>query len=58
MTRVKHVMAAAIIAFATLASAACLDEGGVGMGVPSSGARWSGPGSGPDVLVVGGGPSY
>jgi hypothetical protein len=57
MTRSKHLMAAAVIALAALASVACLDEGGIGMGVPNSGARWSGPGNGPDVLV-GGGPVY
>jgi hypothetical protein len=40
-------------------TAAC-DEGGIGMGVPTSGARWgggSGGGSGPGVFV-GGGPVY
>ena len=57
MTRSRHVMMAAVIALAALVSAACLDEGGIGMGVPNSGARWSGPGNGPDVLV-GGGPVY
>jgi predicted enzyme related to lactoylglutathione lyase len=39
------------IAVAALSVAGC-DEGGIGIGVPSSGARWSGPG--PDVLVAGG----
>jgi len=57
MTRSKHVMAAAVIAFVALVSVACLGEGGIGMGVPNPGARWSGPGNGPDVLV-GGGPVY
>jgi hypothetical protein len=36
---------------AMLSTTAC-DEGGIGLGVPASGARWSGPG--PDVLVGGG----
>ena len=50
-------MMAAVIALAALASAACMEDSGIGIGLPASGARWSGPGSGPDVLV-GGGPVY
>jgi hypothetical protein len=50
-------MMAALLALVSLAGIGCLDEGGIGMGVPNSGARWSGPGNGPDVLV-GGGPVY
>ena len=57
MTRSRNLMVAAVIALAALVSAACLDEGGIDTAVPSSGARWSGPGNGPDVLV-GGGPVY
>ena len=53
MTRAKHVMMTAVIVLAALASAGCLDQG-IGMGVPNSGARWNGPGNGPDVLVAGG----
>jgi hypothetical protein len=34
-----------------LSTVAC-DEGGIGIGVPASGARYSGPG--PDVMVGGG----
>lgn len=36
---------------------AVCDEGGIGMGVPTSGARWGGGSSGPGV-IVGGGPVY
>jgi len=57
MTRSRHLLVAAMIALAALVSGACLDEGGIDTSVPSSGARWSGPGNGPDVLV-GGGPVY
>ena len=41
-------------------TAAC-DEGGIGMGVPTSGARWgsgSGGGSSGPGVFVGGGPVY
>jgi hypothetical protein len=47
--------ACAMVAVAALAAAGC-DEGGIGMGVPSSTVRWSGPG--PDHIVMGGGPVY
>jgi hypothetical protein len=56
MTRSRRWLVSTVIALAALAGVACLDEG-IGMGVPSSGARWSGPGNGPDVFV-GGGPVY
>jgi hypothetical protein len=49
-------MACAVIALVALGGTACVEEG-IGSGIPSSGARWSGPGNGPDVLV-GGGPVY
>lgn len=45
-----------IIALVAMAAWGC-DEGGIGMGVPSSGARWGGGSSGPGV-IVGGGPVY
>ena len=45
----------ALIALIAIAALGCV-EGGIGMGLPASGARWSG-GAGPDVLV-GGGPVY
>ena len=53
MTRLRRWIAFATIAFAGLGGVACVEEG-IGSGVPSSGARWSGPGNGPDVLVAGG----
>jgi hypothetical protein len=45
-----------IVVLASLVTAAC-DDGGIGMGVPSSGARWGGSGGTPAVLVAGG-PSF
>ena len=30
------------------------DQGGIGMGVPTSGARWGSGAAGPDVFVAGG----
>jgi hypothetical protein len=54
MSTTRRLLACALIAAAALISAGC-DEGGIGMGVPSSGARWGGGGgSGPGVLVAGG----
>lgn len=44
-----------LLALIAVAVSGCV-EGGIGMGLPASGARWGG-GSGPDVLV-GGGPVY
>jgi hypothetical protein len=52
MTRLVAVLGWIVVALATLAASSC-DSGGIGMQVPHSGARWSGPG--PDV-IVGGGP--
>lgn len=37
--------------------AAACESGGIGVGIPASGARWGSGGGGPDVLV-GGGPVY
>ena len=56
MTSWRRLVACVFVAFAALAHSACVEEG-IGVGVPSGGARWSGAGSGPDVLV-GGGPVY
>jgi hypothetical protein len=54
MSAIGRRVAAVIVALAATASAACVEDG-IGMTVPSGGARWSGPGSGtPDVLVAGG----
>jgi hypothetical protein len=57
MKRTKRVLACAVIALAALAASGC-DEGGIGMGVPSSGARWGGGGSSGPSVLVGGGPVY
>ena len=56
MRRATRVMACVMLAVGALVGASCVEEG-IGSTVPSSGARWSGPGGGPDVLV-GGGPVY
>ena len=57
MTRWRHVVMLAVIALAALAGAACMDDGLLDFGLPASGSRWTGPGTGPGV-VVGGGPVY
>ena len=46
----------ALIVLFSMVIAGC-DEGGIGIGVPASGARWGSGTSGPDVLV-GGGPVF
>ena len=56
MSRPTRLFVCALLALAAAVSAGC-DEGGIGMGVPTSGARWGGGTSGPDVFV-GGGPVY
>jgi hypothetical protein len=56
MKRVTRAIAVAVILVAGLAGVSCVEEG-IGVSVPTNGARWSGPGDGPDVLV-GGGPAY
>jgi hypothetical protein len=53
MTASRRLLAYVLVSAAALAGSACVEEG-IGMGVPSGGARWSGAGSGPDVLVAGG----
>jgi hypothetical protein len=57
MTRIQVVLAAALIAVTAALTCGCTEGGGIGMGVPSSGARWGGGTSGPGV-IVGGGPVY
>jgi hypothetical protein len=52
----RRLWALVCVTLVALAGAAC-DEGGIGMGVPSTGARWGGTGSAPTVLVAGG-PSF
>jgi hypothetical protein len=56
MSRMTRVLACALVALAALTASGC-DEGGIGVGLPTSGARWGGGSGGPDVLV-GGGPVY
>ena len=53
MTRIMRALVWLLVAGATVAASSC-DSGGIGLNVPHSGARWSGPG--PDVLVGGGPP--
>lgn len=53
MTPVRRWLACILIACASVLTAAC-DEGGIGMSVPTSGARWGGGSSGPGVIVAGG----
>ena len=53
MTRLSRTMACVFIALGAMATAGC-DSGGIGMGVPTSGARWGSGASGPDVFVAGG----
>jgi hypothetical protein len=51
MSRVVRIVAWLILASAMIAADGC-DTGGIGLNVPNSGARISGPG--PDVMVGGG----
>ena len=52
MTRTAKALVLTLVVGLAMATAAC-DEGGIGMGVPSTGSRF-GSGSGPDVMVRGG----
>ena len=56
MNRTVRMLAYVLIVLCSMVMAGC-DQGGIGIGVPASGARWGGGTSGPDVLV-GGGPVY
>ena len=53
MSTSGRAIACALIVIAAMLTAAC-DQGGIGMGVPTSGARWGGGAPGPDVFVAGG----
>jgi hypothetical protein len=53
MSPVRRALACALIVMAAALVSGC-DEGGIGMGVPSSGARWGSGAGGPDVFVAGG----
>jgi hypothetical protein len=56
MTRMMRVLLLTGIVAIALLMLAC-ESGGIGVGLPASGARWGGGASGPGVLV-GGGPAY
>ena len=58
MNRTHSLLTWMLVALMAAGMCGCVEDG-IGMGAPGpgSGARWSGPGSGPDVLV-GGGPVY
>lgn len=56
MKTVTRVWMGLLLALVAIAAPGC-DEGGIGMGLPTSGARWGSGGAGPNVLV-GGGPVY
>ena len=53
MSAAGRVCAYILIVVASIMTAAC-DSGGIGMGVPNSGARWGSGAGGPDVFVAGG----
>ena len=57
MTRTGRLLACAFVVLAAVTTSACSEGGGIGMGVPSSGARWGGGSTNPGV-IVGGGPVY
>ena len=53
MSTARRLLSCALIVFAAMTTAGC-DQGGIGMGVPTSGARWGSGAGGPDVFVAGG----
>ena len=53
MSTTRRLVAGVLIALAAMIAAGC-NSGGIGMGVPTSGARWGAGTAGPDVLVAGG----
>jgi hypothetical protein len=56
MSRNVRLALFALIALMGVLAGAC-ENGGIGVGLPASGARWGSGGGGPDVFV-GGGPVY
>ena len=59
MSRVGRLAGCVLLTLTAIMTSGC-NEGGIGMGVPSSGggwARWGSGAPGPDV-IVGGGPVY
>jgi predicted small secreted protein len=58
MTRFGRLLACVFVVLAAMTTSGCTEGGGgIGMGVPSSGARWGGGTTNPGV-IVGGGPVY
>lgn len=60
MTRSVRGLLWAMVVLGAVTTCGCTETGGIGVGVPSGGARWGGGGSGstgPGV-IVGGGPVY
>jgi hypothetical protein len=55
MSRRIRALTCVLIAALAMVASAC-DEGGIGISLPASGARWGSGTAGPDVLV--GGPVY
>ena len=53
MTWMIRLRVLAALTFIAVAASGCIEEG-IGMGVPSSGARFTGPSNTPSVLVAGG----
>jgi hypothetical protein len=51
--RAARLLACALIVLVSIVTSGC-DEGGIGIGVPASGARWGSGAAGPDVFVAGG----
>lgn len=56
MTRNARRLAMVLLVVVTALMTGC-DSGGIGVGLPASGARWGSGGGGPDVFVAGG-PSF
>jgi hypothetical protein len=55
MTRRNSLLMWVLAGLTAVGLIGCVEDGiGIGVPGPGSGARWSGPGSGPDVLVAGG----
>jgi hypothetical protein len=54
MNVMTRLLACTLVALAAIAASSCDSGGGIGVGLPASGARWGGGSSGPSVLVAGG----
>ena len=58
MTRSTRRLALALVAVVAILAQACDSSSGIGMAIPSGGARWGGGGSTGPGVMVGGGPVY